>query len=203
MYKDPKQECWFANYYSDSVFDIPSKMEELSAYWGQPGKLKDNEEMLVIKIQTNLGIKYGMSRTIVNKKWWKVSPAEEQDIMEHGRIIQRILPNSVSHEDAIMKMPSKQTLVVLQTNKLRGTIYATFYMPNIVQDPIRMAKLTAKWKGYYEPGMRNIEIFTTTSTIFNRGMKMTRDETSGMYYNLRPDAVEELRRNAKYIERWV
>ena len=203
MYKDRKQRCWFANYYSATAFDSPAKMDELAAFWGQPDKLKDEEEMLVIKLHTNLGTKYGMSRSVTNKKWWRVSPAEEEDIMAHGQIMRRILPGSVSKEDAINQMPSKLTLVVLQTNKLRNTTYATFYVPSIAQDPLKMAKLIEKWKGYHEPGVRDIEIFTTNSTIFSRGIKMTRDETSGMYYNLKPDSIAELRRNAKYIQRWI
>lgn len=197
-----KSNEWLANFYSGTAFDTPEKMDALVAFWGAPDKLREGQEIMVVKVETNLGAKYGMSRTLKQNGWYKLPPMEYEAVMR-GHVIKTILPNSVSHEDAVAKMPSKETLVVLQTNKLRGTVYGTFLFPNIVKDPIKMARLITKWKGYYTPGMRDIEIFTTYTTIFNRGMSMKKDETSGMYYNLNPEAVAELHRNAKYIEKWA
>jgi hypothetical protein len=197
------RDGWYANYYSGTAFDTPKKMDELVAFWGSEDRLKPGQEMLVIKIETNLAIKYGLSKTVRQVTWHPLSPSEEEDIMRRGQVIRKILPNSVSDEEAMNKLPTKQALVVLQTNLQRNTIYAVFLVPTIARDMTKMVKLRDKWRPYYEPGVRNIEIFLSTSTLFSRGYKMKKDETSGSTYILKPDQIAELRRNAIYIERWV
>jgi hypothetical protein len=194
---------WHANFFSGTAFDNPKKMDELVAFWGTPGRLKEGEEILVIKIRTNLMHKYARRKGVAQMDWYKLSSAEEENILQHGQIIRRILPGSVSHEDAASRMPVKDVLVVLQTTPGVPGGQSTFLMPNIARDPVKLKRLIDKWKPYHN-FKNHIEIFTTKSTLFNTPrFSMFRDEEKGSYYNLKPESVEELRRNAQYIERWT
>ena len=194
---------WYGNFYSATAFDTPAKMDALVAYWGAPGQwTSGEEEMIVVKAHTSAAMKYGTSRSIDQAKSVRLNPAEEQDIVHNGQIIKRIEKDSVSAADALNRQPTSDVLVVLQTSKFNQTVYATFYAMSVARDPARMHRLLEKWKGYHDAG-RSVEIFTTQTTLLNRGYKTFRDETKGQYYILKPELVAELRIRAKYIVQWM
>lgn len=197
--QDLRTKQWYAIFYGGTAFDDPKKQNELKAYWGRAGTLPRafNNEIFVIKVQSSLMTKYKASRSISQTRWFGISDRESQDIFQHGKILFKIVSGSVSAEEAAKQMPSKPTLVVLRTNTRTNESTATFYMPNVNPDVVR-----STWRGSYHAGY-NVEIFTTNTTVFNRGFKMLRDPNRSIYYNVKPDTVAELRRNAHYLEQWM
>jgi hypothetical protein len=202
--QDMRKKIWFGIFYDGTAFDNPKKQNELRAYWGRPHVLPPgfSNEVFVIKVLSSLMTKYHAARTINQKSWIGVSEKEAQDVFQHGKIMFKIVSGSVSHEEAAKSLPSKLTLVVLRTNIRNGEMTATFYMPNLGRDYASLQTIKNKW---HQPEVRsyNVEIFFTNTTVFDRGFKMLRDPNKGTYYPVKSDTVEELRRNAQYIERWI
>jgi hypothetical protein len=198
------RQSWDAIFYSGTMFDDPRKQDELKAFWGVPGRLSAHEEIRVIKIQSNLLMKYGGARTVKQTKWHIISPTEIADIMQRGQIMFTITPGSVSHEFAAANLPTKEALVVTRTNTRTHEIAVAFYLPGIARDTLKMQILKEKWHSWYAAGY-DVDIFLTTTTALNRGFVMQRDPSKGSYYIMRPNnlgTVDELRRNANYLERW-
>jgi hypothetical protein len=200
-----RDKQWFGIFYNGTAFDDPRKQNELKAYWGRAGVLPNsfgNNEILVIKVQSSLMTKYNTTRSISHQKWYGVSESEAQDILQHGKILFKIVSGSVSHEDAAKMMPSKMTLVVLRTNPRTNETAVCFYMPNLGHDIFSLRAIKENWQKYFHHGY-NVEIFFANTTVFNRGFKMLRDPNKVTIYVLKPDTVAELRRTAQYLERWV
>ena len=187
---------WHANFYSGTYFDSHDKMDQLVAFWGAPGRMSVGEEMLVVKAYTSLIAKYGSTRNVGKNTWIRISDAESHELLQHGTVLRRIEPNSMSHEDAASKMPTKETLAVLKTTHT-GAVQGTFYFPTIAKDPKKLQQLKNKWALWTHSGY-TVEILLTRSTVFTRGFSMFRDPDKGSYYNLKPDTVAELRRNSTH-----
>lgn len=201
MYKHKGK--WMANFYSGTAFDDPARLKALDAHWGLPGRMADGEEVLVLKLHSSLAEKYGSSRDVATKSMIYPHENEVNDILRHGQVIHKILPGSVSPEHALEHAPTKDVLVVLQQRTGDPMTRATFLMPNIARDAQKVSELLAYWNRYYEPGKHSIEVFTTKTTLFNRhSYTMGRDHKKGTFYRIGSDKVDELRRNAHYIQRW-
>jgi SprT-like family len=190
-----------AVFYAGNFFDDHEKQNQLKSFWGLPGRIRPGENITVLKVMTDLARKYGKKTEIAQSKWSMISDKEVHDLLQHGQFMFRIEPNSVSHTDALDTLPTKDMLVVFNTNTRTNNVSASFYMPLIARDPAKLQKLFDRWKDYHRMGY-NIEIFTTKSINYSR-FTAQRDPSKGTYYSLKPDTVAELRRNAHYLAQWI
>jgi hypothetical protein len=201
LLKKYRQTSWDAIFYSGTAFDDAQKQNELKAYWGRPGRLPAGEEILVIKLHSNLLMKYGGRRTINQTKWHIISTNEVNDILQRGQIMFKIEPGSASHDFATNNLPTKETLVAMRTNTRTNQSEGAFYVPQLANDRAKLQLIMDKWKEFHNYGY-NVDIFLTTTTVFNRGFKMQRDPNKASYYVFRSDTIEDVRRNARYLAQW-
>ena len=194
-------EGWYAIFYNGTAFDDARKQDELKAFWGFPGKMKEGEEILVIKVHGSYIAKYGGARTIKQDTWRGVSNSEAEEILQHGRIMFKITAGSVSKETAIANFPTKEALIVLKTNTRTHETIGAFYVPQIAHDLTKLTVLRDHWKEWHKMGY-DVDIFLTHSNIFSRGFSMQRDPKSARYYMIKGPTVDDLRKNARYIEQW-
>lgn len=84
---------WFAIFYNGTALDSHEKQRELIAYWNR--FLPRGEEIFVIKVHGSYIQKYGSVRSI-SSKFIAVSDSEAQSILQHGKIMLKIVspPNS-------------------------------------------------------------------------------------------------------------
>lgn len=192
---------WYCHFYNGTAYDSPEKQAELKSYYGFPGRLHPDEEIFVIKVQTSLIGKYGFARGgTIQRTIQGIANAEANDILQRGKILFKILPNSVSHDDAQAHLPTKDALVVLtidKQNPLRSR--ASFYSASMAADPMKVYELKQRW-GRYKSDNHSIEIFVAHSTIFSvRGFKLQRDIKSSAAFLVKPNEVEDLRRNSTFL----
>jgi hypothetical protein len=190
-----------ALFYSGTAFDDHEKQNQLKSFWGLPGRIRPGDDITAIKVMSSLAMKYGKRTGIAQSEWSIISSAEVHDLLQHGQIMFRIEPNSISHAEALSTLPTKDMLCVFRTNTRTNEIAASFYQPLIAKDRVKLQTLMDKWQGYFRAGF-NVEIFTTKSINFNRFVMM-RDPNRGTFYNLKPDTAGEMRRNAQYLAQWI
>jgi SprT-like family len=200
LLRSKKDGSYSAVFYSGTAFDEPKKQDQLKAFWGAPGRITQGEEIFVVKLMTGLMGKYGRKTEIAQANWSIISASEARDIFQHGQIMFKIQPDSISHEEAINMQPAKDMLCVFRTNTRTGDVFGSFYQPNMVKDHVKMQKLKDYWEGLFRSGY-NVEIFTTKSVNYSRFVMMR--EPKGTFYNLKPPTVAEMRRNAHYLVQWI
>ena len=97
--------------------------------------------------------------------------------------------------------PTKETLAVVKTNPHTKETTGTFYTPGIARDRAKLETVKEKWHSWVAAGY-SVDIFLTTTNIFNRGFSMLRDPNKAPYYVFKPDTVAEIRKNAHYLVQW-
>lgn len=199
-YDDDK---WYAAFFSERTFDSTERIHELMAYFGA-GKLKTGEELLVLKVHTNLGQKYHMTRlTNLGRVVFKpITEKEYEALITKGQIVRRIEPNSVSSEFAAEKSQKKEVLVLLRTNTKMNQSAMSLYSAGAATKPMELNTIIYRAQNYAAPGV-DVAVFTTHTTLLNRGFSVFRDVKKGSYYNIKPEDAEELKRNASYIRHWM
>ncbi len=111
------------------------------------------------------------------------------------------LSDNMSDLELSDNAPTKETLVVMRTNPHTKEVAGTFYMPGIARDHSKLETVKEKWRSWVAAGY-DVDIFLTTTNIFNRGFSMLRDPNKSPFYVFKPNTVADLRQHASYLERW-
>jgi hypothetical protein len=137
-----------------------------------------------------------MAKAIKQFDFFMITDHEAQKILQHGKCIRTITPNSATFEFANEHLPTKDVLVIFKTDQ-SGAVAGTFLTTSITKDPVKMQRLFNR----HEITYGKVEIFTTKTNVFNHHNYVTfRDVDRCEYYTLPPDVVNELRKNAQYIK---
>jgi len=196
------KDTYYAAFLGGSAYDAPAKLNALEVEVNRASHLKTAPEILVYKTDTNLVRKYGQVRTL--KKLQGISSSEAQGIIQHGKLIRKIVPGTADSDFlSAHEVKSDVLLYSVRRTDRPDQIKVSAYSTSIVKDRVKFHKLMTYRQGYFEradPANYDAKLFVAKTAIPDRRRwKLARDPLALGYYPVSDTEYHELLKGATIL----